>query len=338
MFAYREQVCLIQISIPSQDYIIDPLVGLELSGLGVLMADPAIEKVFHAAEYDLILLKREYGWKLNHLFDTMWAARILGYSAYGLASLLEKLYQVKLDKRFQKSNWCNRPLTPAQLNYARLDTHYLLQLRDHLAAEIQAAGREEEAQEIFTEQTRVKLSNNEFDPESFWSINGVYDLNRQEQAILKALSIYRDREARRRNTPLFKILSDRTLLEVAQSGPTNFTQLRHIHGMTPGQLRRYGKQLLDIVAAGKQAPPPPFPKRNKRAPDDVVGRYDKLHTWRKIRAQARGVESDVIMSRGVLWTIAEMKPETMEDLAEIETLGEWRRQTYGQEILRVLRE
>ncbi|MCA9875056.1 MAG: ribonuclease D, partial [Anaerolineales bacterium] len=122
MYAYRERVCLIQISIPSQDYIIDPVAKVDLSGLGELLADTAVEKVFHAAEYDLILLKREYEWELNNLFDTMWAARILGYKQYGLASLLKKIFDLKLDKQYQKSNWCRRPLSPAQLTYAQLDT------------------------------------------------------------------------------------------------------------------------------------------------------------------------------------------------------------------------
>ena len=127
MYAYRERVCLIQVSTTTQDYLIDPLTDLDLSGLGELIADPSVEKIFHAAEYDLILLKREYDWELNSLFDTMWAARILGYPRYGLANLLGDLFQVKLNKRYQKSNWCRRPLSRAQRTYAQLDTHFLFQ-------------------------------------------------------------------------------------------------------------------------------------------------------------------------------------------------------------------
>ena len=49
MHAYRERVCLIQFSIPGQDYIVDPLVLQDLAGLQPLFADAGIEKVFHAA-------------------------------------------------------------------------------------------------------------------------------------------------------------------------------------------------------------------------------------------------------------------------------------------------
>ena len=336
MYAYRERVCLIQISIPQQDYIIDPVADIDLSGLGELIADPAVEKVFHAAEYDLLLLKREYGWELNNLFDTMWAARILGYKRFGLASLLEDLYQVKLNKRHQKSNWCKRPLSPSQLTYAQHDTHFLLRLRDQLETELETADRMEEAHEIFLEQTRVTPNDNHFDPDNFWSINGAYDLTEQQQAILKALNIYRDEEARQRNQPLFKILHDKILLQLAEETPRNFNEIEAIPGMTWGQIRRYGRGILEAISAGANDSPPDHPKRPKRPSDQVLNRYEKLHKWRKNRARKRGVESDVIISRHTLWEIAEENPTCLTDLAALETLGAWRCQTYGQEILDLL--
>jgi ribonuclease D len=336
MYAYRERVCLIQISIPEQDYLIDPLVHLDLKPLGAIISDPAVEKVFHAAEYDLTLLKREFGWELNNLFDTMWAARILGYPRYSLANMLEEFFQIKLNKRYQKSNWCRRPLSRAQRIYAQLDTHYLLSLRDQLDGELERAGCLEEAHETFREQTRVKLSNNEFTPDSFWSINGVNELGPQQKAILKALGVYRDQEAKRRNKPLFKVFNNRTLIELAQVAPKNQREMRPIHGMTEGQIRRYGRQILQAIHTGLNAPPPIPQTRSRRPPDSVLNRYDKLHRWRKKRAQARGVESDVIVSRDTLWAIAEADPRTVNDLDDINELGSWRSQTYGREILDIL--
>lgn len=337
MYAYREEVCLIQITIPGQDYIIDPLGVSDLSGLGDIVQNPAIEKVFHAAEYDLTLLKRQFGWQLQNLFDTMWAARILGYPRYGLASMLETVYGIVLDKRYQKSNWCKRPLSPEQLVYAQLDTHHLLQLRDHLEAELRAANRLEEAAETFAEQTRVKLSNNNFDPDDFWSISGAFDLTRQQQAVLKALSIYRDQEAHQRNQPLFKIFHDRTLIELAQATPTSIPALRDVYGMSAGQTRRYGRQLLNVIAEGLQAPHPPYPLRSQRPPEAAMNRYDKLHTWRKNTASQRGVESDVIISRDALWAIALQNPQTEAELQQLEEVGAWRGKTYARDILGVLR-
>lgn len=336
MYAYRERVCLIQISIPGQDYIIDPVAKLDLRGLGEVLAETAVEKVFHAAEYDLILLKREYEWELNNLFDTMWAARILGYKQYGLASLLKKIFDLKLDKQYQKSNWCRRPLSPPQLTYAQLDTHYLLHLRDHLDNELQAANRDVEAQEIFLEQTKVQPGNHEFDPDSFWSVHGVHELSGEQRAALKAINIYRDQEAQRRNQPLFKIFGDRTMMEMARQTPRSFNELQQVYGMSSGQVRRYGKQLLRIIEESQGAQPPHQPKRPARPPDDVLCRYEKLHNWRKQRAQRRGVESDVILSRDTLWAIARQNPQTTEELAQFVDIGAWRCQAYGDDIIKLL--
>lgn len=338
MFAYRERVCLIQVSTPAQDFIVDPLAPLDLSGLGEILADPTVEKIFHAAEYDLILMKRQYNWEVNNLFDTMWAARILGYKRYGLASLLDDSFDVQLNKRYQKSNWCRRPLTQEQLAYACYDTHFLFRLRDKLATELAEEGCLEEAAEIFSEHTRVKISDNGFDPNSFWSINGVHDLARQEQAVLKAINIYRDQEARRRDQPLFKIFSDRTLLEIAQRSPEATGDLAAVHGMSRGQMRRYGSRLLEVVRYAKRADPPVIPRRQKRASEEVLSRYEKLHTWRKLRARARGVESDVIISRNTLWELAQTNPQSSEDLKQLQSIGEWRSRTYGPEILQLLQD
>lgn len=336
MYAYRERICLIQISIPTQDYIIDPVKSLDLSGLGRILADTAVEKIFHAAEYDLLLLKREYGWELNNLFDTMWAARILGYKQYGLANLLENLYGLKLDKQYQKSNWCKRPLSPQQLAYAQHDTHHLLQLRDRLAAELSTTGREVEAREIFMDQSRVTPGNHDFDPDNFWSIHGVQELTGQQRAILKAINVFRDQEAQRRDQPLFKVFSDRTMLELAQQAPKRLDDLRQIYGMSTGQIQRYGWQILRVIQEGQDAPVPSQPQRPARPPDDVLNRYEKLHTWRKQCAQKRGVESDVILSRETLWAIARHNPRSASELAQLDEMSQWRCQTYGDDIIKLL--
>lgn len=334
LYAYREEVCLIQISIPGQDYIVDPTAGFDLAGLGELFADSGVEKVFHAAEYDLMLVKRQYGWKLNNLFDTMWAARILGIERVGLANMLESEFGVRLNKQFQRANWCKRPLSAAELAYAQADTHYLLTLRDRLATRLREAGHMEEAEEIFAEQTSVQPPSLAFDPDSFWSMNGTRHLSPQGKAILRALTIYRDQEAARRNKPHFKILQDRTLLQLAQEAPRHRDDLTRVHGMSPGQMRRYGRDILRVVRENLGARTPRRPRRRPRPPQEVIDRYETLRAWRRDKGQARGVESDVILSRDAMWALAYENPHSSEGLKEI--LGPWRRKTYGEEILALL--
>jgi len=337
LFSYREEVCLIQLSTSKRDYIIDPITGLDLYELGQIIQDPSIEKVFHAAEYDCILLKKQYGWKLENLFDTMWAARILGYQKYGLANMLESAYGVKLNKKHQKANWCRRPLTSDQLVYAQMDTHFLLQLRDDLAAEIENAGCMVEAREIFAEQTYVRAAVKEFDPHGYWSMNGLKELKPKQKAVVRALYLFREKQAKRLNQPHFKIIGDRTIIELARLSPTDPEGMEGVYGMSRGQIRRYGRQLARIIERAEKDPIPQRPRRNTRRPTEIVSsRYERLHNWRKERARARGVESDVIISRDALWELAISNPSCEAELSSIDGLGPWRLATYAEDILEVL--
>jgi ribonuclease D len=346
LHAYRERVCLIQFSTPRQDYIVDPLAldpeqgGPGLATLGPLFADPTRQKIFHASEYDVICLKRDYGFEFANLFDTMVAARTLGWPQLGLGALLETNFGVKLNKRFQRADWGERPLTPDLLDYARLDTHYLAPLSRKLAADLAEAGRTEEAQEEFERLERVSGANGSAPGDSalaFWRVNGARDLNPAQAAILRELYLYREQQAQRANRPPFKIMSDATLVAVAQAAPRSLAGLNQLPGMTPNQVRRHGSNLLAAVRRGEAAPPV-RPPRIERVPDAVRERYELLHQWRKARAKARGVESDVIVPRDVLTELARLNPRTLEALETIEQLGPWRRQTYGEEILKILKD
>lgn len=335
MYVYREKICLAQFSLPGQDFLVDPLEGPDLSPLGQLFADSGVEKVFHAAEYDILCFKRDYGFEFNHLFDTMWAARILGWPHVGLAAILDERFGVRLDKRWQRHNWGQRPLERAALAYARLDTHYLLDVRAAQLAELRAAGRVEEAREIFAQVAGVTPPPRAFDPDTFWRVKGVWDLSGREQAIVRELYAYRERQAQRQDRSPFRILNDQVLVAVARARPRHVQDLDGVEGLTPGQIRRYGRGLLDAVARGSQAdiPSPPYAPR----PDErTLNCYEALRAWRNDAARQRGVEPDVIMSNAALMSIAHRRPATLDGLEGIEGLGPWRRRAYGAQVLEVV--
>jgi ribonuclease D len=336
LFAYRERVCLVQFSTPAADYIVDPLAVDDLSPLAEVFADPARQKVFHAAEYDVICLKRDYGFSFANLFDTMVAARTLGLPQLGLASILEGQFGVKMNKRFQRADWGQRPLGSDQLDYARLDTHYLVPLAEHMARELAALGRLEEAEEEFTRLERVAGGANG-GVVSFWRINGARDLAPDQAAVLRELHDYREKQAERADRPPFKVMSDQVLVAIAKAAPHTEAELGQLPGMTRFQVQRHGANLLRAVRRGLQAEPA-RPPHTEREPDIVRERYEALHQWRKKRAQQRGVESDVIITRDALWELARRAPRTEAELEDLAHLGPWRRQTYGGEILEVLRQ
>jgi len=336
LFAYREQVCLLQFSIAGGDYIVDPLAGLDLSGLGDLLANDSVEKVFHACEYDLMLLKRDHDWQIRNLFDTMWAARILGFKKMGLAWFLLEYYGVEVSKKYQKANWGMRPLTPEMLSYAQADTHYLLALREELGAQLEAAGRMVEAQEIFHQQCTVRLPDQTFTPDGFWSLRGARTMNPVQQAVLKALYVFRDEEAKRRDLPVFKVLNNECLIGMALNLPDTKEALGTIRGIGIRSLDRYGQRLLEIIRQAQSHPAPQRPKRQTRPDPRAADRFEKLSQWRRDYALARGVESDVILSRDTMWDIAHGNPNSLDDLSRIPGIGPCRLDLHGEAILEEL--
>jgi ribonuclease D len=338
LHAYFEKVCLVQFSVPGVDYLLDPLALVDLSALAPILADPAVEKVFHAAEYDVMTLKRDYGFQFVNLFDTMIASRVLGWSQYGLASILAAQFGVAQDKRMQRHNWARRPLCADEMEYARLDTHYLLPLRRVLLAELQETGLLSEAQEMFAEATTAVWQAKTFDPDGFWRIRGARDLDAAGRAVLRELYFFRDREARQRDRPPFKIVVDATLLRLAQVRPRTPGELDRVEGMTPRLVQRYGRDVLQTIARGRRAKPPSLPRNHRhRRPDiEFVARYEALRAWRKRRAARRGVEPDVIVSNAVLKALAHRCPKTLEDLERMDVLGPVKQRKYGQDILCVL--
>ncbi len=243
LFAFQEQVCLIQFSTPKDDYLVDPLALGDLSALESVFADPEIEKVFHAAEYDLISLKRDYRFEFNNIFDTMVAARILGWEEIGLGSILKSEFDVELNKRYQRANWGRRPLPPEMLAYARLDTHYLIPLRYRLMAELKARDRWPLAEEDFNRLRFVNGRDPQDMPEPCWRVRGAYDLSPQQAAVLLELCQYRIQVAKSIDRPVFKVLGDRTLLAIAEALPRSLDELRALPELSEKQFQRNGRAL-----------------------------------------------------------------------------------------------
>jgi len=338
LYAYFEKVCLIQFSVPGADYLLDPLALTDLSALAPIFADPAVEKVFHAAEYDVMVLKRDHDFCFANLFDTMIASRVLGWPNHGLGNILAERFDVAQDKRMQRHNWGRRPLSADEMKYARLDTHYLLPLRETLLAELRNDGLLAEAQEMFAEVTTAVWHGGEFDPAGFWRIRGARDLDPAGLAVLRELYLFRDREARRRDRPPFKVIADATLVRLARARPRSRADLEQVKGMTPYLIRRYGRRVLQTIARGRRAKPPSPPRNHNhhRPSPQVIARYEALRAWRKARAAQRGIDPDVIVSNAALMALARHAPATMKSLVAMQVLGPVKSAKYGHEILQII--
>lgn len=334
LHAYRERVCLIQFSTPKKDYVVDPLVLQDLGSLGALFANPKIEKIFHAAEYDLLCLTRDYGFQFANLFDTMQAARILGYAFVGLDNLLAEKFSVKIDKRHQKADWGARPLTSAQVDYARFDTHYLFQLRDVLEGELRKAERRELALEDFALACKVAEPKEKHNGSAWKRFAGRKDLSTRELTIASELCLCRDRIAEKLDRPVFKVISDDLLLDIARKLPEKDVDLAGI-GLSTKQINLWGR---DILAAAKRGAGAPLVKREqaKRPSDALLKRMEKLKVWRKKLAKEMSVESDIILPKMFLNILAENPPKNLQELEVAMSESPTRFGKYGTEIYRLI--
>ncbi len=333
LYAFREQVCLIQFSIPDADYLLDPLTLHDLTPLADIFSSPAIEKVFHAAEYDLLGLQRDYGFTFTNIFDTMLAARILGYKQLGLGSLLAEKFQVEIDKRFQKADWGARPLPPGLVDYARLDTHYLLELRDVLENELRERERLDLAREDF--QRSCYVTNGSKQVKERWErIDGQQDLTPRGRTILNELCLSREKLAERLKRPLFKVLNDHALLKLAQAEPDSIDALKAA-GLSDRQIDRFGRAMLEAIQRGQTAPLVK-PTETEKPSNAILNRLNKLKNWRKKKAEELGVESDIVLPRVYLMPLAEHNPRTLEALSAVMSDSPWRVRQFGAEILKSL--
>jgi len=334
LHAYREQVCLIQFSTPTQDFLLDPLALPDLSLLAPLFADPKIEKIFHAAEYDLICLKRDFGFRFVNIFDTMIAARILGYEAVGLGKLLDQKFDVQVNKKFQKADWGQRPLTNEMLNYARLDTHYLITLREIFQTELEANALWKLAQEDFVLAASLNGLRDRQQLPGWERIGGRAKLAPRQATILNEVCLAREQLAEKLNRPVFKIVGNKTLLKLAESQPHNRRDLE-IDGFTPRQINRFGKSFLAAVERGRNADL--VHRTSSPRPNDAyIYRLDKMREWRKEKAKTMGVESDIILPRYMMEIIAKENPGDSKSLLTIMNKSPWRMRHFGDEILNTL--
>ncbi len=333
LYAYHEQVCLIQFSIPGEDFLLDPLILIDLSSLSPIFSSPKIEKIFHASEYDLICLKRDFGFEFSNIFDTFTAARVLGREAVGLGAMLESEFFISVDKRYQRANWGQRPLPAHLLAYAQVDTHYLIPLRDRLAAELTEKGLMPLAQEDFQRMCLVNGRNGDDKPEDCWRVNGANDLPPQKAAVLHELCILRDRIAQRINQPLFKVYKDHTLLELAQECPQSIEEIQNLELLNSRQLKQDGEAILAAIKKGL-ASPPIRPNRSHRPSEQFLSRLDNLRKWRKATGEKMGVSSDIVLPRDLLFEIAELNPAGEPELREILNKVPWRMEQFGDQIIK----
>ncbi len=341
-YHYRERVCLIQMTgAGGKDLIIDPLAIDDLSALAPLMADPDVVKIFHGADYDLSSLKRDFDWEIAPIFDTMLAAQSLGFPGISLADLVLKYFDVKLDKKYQRRDWSKRPLLREHIEYARLDSHFLPDLRDLLVDEVAAAGRDRQVDEECRILEVREWTDHSFSPDDFLKIRGVGKLDEPARRVLRSLCILRDRIAQKVDRPHFKVMANDALLHISRRAPTTHDALVDALGKRHHIVRRYSRDIVEAVKKGRadrtRLPRSRTDGRGIRRPTGPLEcrTFNALRDWRNKLSESRGVQPGALISNALLQEIAVLRPKELEDLAKVPDIREWQKEEFGEEILEV---
>jgi ribonuclease D len=303
LHAYPEKLCLIQISITTGDYLLDPLAGASMDPL--LDALAGRELIMHGADYDLRLLRKHHEFVPSAVFDTMLAARLIGERQFGYSHLVGKFLGVPLEKGAQKANWAMRPLTERMEQYARNDTHHLKSLADRLKSELEARGRlawhQESCARLIVESSNASGP----DPDTVWRIKGSHLLGRPALAVLRELWKWRETEAVRANRPPFFIMSHEALVNASDAAAGH----RPVDPLLPRHIsERRRAALTEAIAAGLAVLParhPEIPRRIVRRPTEAERlRFVDLQNIRDARATALDIDPTLIASRATLLDLA----------------------------------
>jgi len=339
MFHFQESICLIQVAIPKQVFLIDPVGLPDLTPMAPLFASFDAIKVFHGSDYDLRSLDRDYSIRVNGLFDTQVAARFLGMDETGLASLLKTRFNVLAEKKYQKKDWSVRPLPAEMLSYAAEDAAYLIPLYRMLREELRGLGRLSWVEEECEILSRVRC-NPPNDGPLFTRLRGAGSLDSRGLAVAEEILHLRLRVARRRNRPPFKVLGNAAILEMAQRRPTTMEGLSSIHGVSRGQVRSLGPDLLKALQQAMALPEevlPVYPRtRTHRIDPEVTRRVRELKAWRDKRAAGLRLDPSILFTNAQLHTIAATRPSRAEEMASLSGIRRWQQNEFGEEICRFM--
>lgn len=341
-YSYREKVCLVQITAGERDWLVDPLAGLDLTPLGRLFADPGKIKVFHDGEYDILILKRDWRFEFKNLFDTRIAEAALGVESPGLAAVLRSRFGVELDKSMQRSDWSSRPLSAKQIQYARLDTHFLIALMNSQRPELDARGRAMIVEGECLRLERLRPVEAVFSADDFIKLKGARALDLAAQRRLRELYAMRHELADAADLPAFKILGNETLLAIAERDPRSLHELERSVGLSPKQARRIGDALMAALARAaelgplERSPTPPSRDGADGMNEAEVELHERLKEWRRERGIELGIDSSLVINRHVLLKLAKQRPGSAAELEAVEGLMPWQREMFGDSLLALI--
>ncbi|MGI4787900.1 MAG: ribonuclease D [Janthinobacterium lividum] len=328
---YLPRLCFVQVATEEFIALVDTLAVSQLDPLWDLVVDPNIETILHAAREDLRLSYYGSGKRLpRNIFDTQVAAGFIGLPAYPLsyARLAEALMGVKLSKAETRSEWDRRPLTPAQLEYARDDVRYLLPITDKIKRLLGRMNRTEWMQEEmgrFSEARTYEVA----PEEAYLRLRTGRGFTARPTALLRAVASWREQEAQDRDIPARSLLRDEVLIELAQRPPRRLTDFRRLRGFPEVEEVTFGAPLLEALNTARALPEEALPSPlSSSGPEEtprerVLG--DLLYGLGEALCLERNLAPELTLTKADALAAARGQSETS-------LLSGWRRTAVGGEL------
>lgn len=297
---HKESLCLVQFTAGNECVLIDPLAIDDLSPLDHYLRDATVW--MHGADYDMTMLKREFGNLPQTVYDTQIGARLLGVKKFGLGNLVEHYFDVVLLKSSQKADWGKRPLSEKMIDYALNDVHYLLKMGDMIVAQLKEKGRYEWFLQS-CDAAQEKVVSRDDSKEEQWRINGSGKLDPYGLACLRALWNWRDKEAEAWDRPSFMVAPNRVLIEwsLLLADKKRIDLPRHFRSE---RVKNYKAMLGELDSLPKSEwPARPVTQRRKRD-KDFDDKVDTIIAQRNRIAEALDIDGSLIASRAAIESIA----------------------------------
>ncbi len=326
---YYAQLALIQIASKNNFALIDVPALSSLAPLRKAFTRANCLKIMHSASQDMEVLGQSLGVMPTPLFDTQIAASFLGEAdQIAYAAIVKQRIGIELDKDQTRTNWLQRPLSPAQLGYAQSDVLYLHELYEQLSAELENAGRLEWAQE--ESQSLAEKMRCVSEPELAWQrLKSLSRLTPEQQHIARALAIWREQRAQQRDLPREWILNKQALIGIAKLQPETLHQLGEVEGLNPKVLQRIGKQLLKVVGEPVLTPYKPLVPADLNA--EQRGLAKRMMACLRGIGEAQNIAPALIANRSIIQSMVQGE-------RDISLLIGWRADVAGNALLDMLGE
>jgi len=298
---YKESLCLIQLSAGGENVLIDSLAIKDLQVFADYLC--SCEVWMHGADYDMTMIRREFGKLPPVVWDTQIGARLLGLRKFGLSDLVEHWFGVHLVKTSQKADWGKRPMTPTMLDYAINDVVYLLPMGECIVEELIDLGRYDWFVQS-CEAARKKILERDDSREEAWRINGSARLSPLGLAYLRALWHWRDAEAASWDKPSFMVVNNKQMIEWADLLAQDQTISLPRHLQRPERQRRYEKAIAEASSLSEEDLPQKIraPRRKKDAAFEKA--VDTIIQKRDSAAQALNIDPSLLIARSVAESLA----------------------------------